>query len=843
MKTIFALLPISYLSVIVSAGEATAPAGEPKLKTRSPDLAVLATPQTFTCELRDIYLTRSIGVSSADSKSRSTGTAKTARTIGSDTFTDVIEHSQIQSSDSSIEKSRHDEWQVAGEGRLGLKWGFVPNGSVSFGGNASRTGSTENRDIQRQGASSKSGGSITTSTSTEMSRSVTDEEEGRKVDETRLGDYRLVFSVKLRNTDTTDPLTIDCSRMKATICGQGLTGVLTVSCREKDRIEIGAEETICNFEETITNERQLLDLLRLQSEGTLPRLRLKVSGADFPIYSTTTGKNVLSEQATMERRRPGTLITVEFDELQELSPWRVSRRHTAESGAPGTPVTLREAFQAIESVARAQRDSLPETIFSFSNDGTLVRIVDTPLLKKIGSEEFRMFAVRLTREANGAIETEVRLPLTPILAERITAYSEIALIDFSFSEFIRAAILSPSYFSSLRKDIEGYLFSTDSSALSVLQRSFDSARREDDESPLPKNRESISALDIVRYRQRAEAGIPNMQYKFAVCLLFGWGVDNDAEKAFEWFSKAAEQGHLSAQFWLGTCYNFGKGVEKDMTKAVEWYQKAAEQGQADAQIQLALCYHSGQGVRKNMAQAVDWYHKAAEQGNSDAQFALGYCYHFGEGVEKDLTQAVEWYRKAAEQGVAGAQNELGYCYENGEGVGKDLAKAVEWYRKAADQGVRDAQYCLAHCYEVGKGVNKSIEKSVEWYYKAAEQGFAPAQLNLGYFYENGVGVEKDIKRAVEWYRKAAAQGLAEAQVILGDCYASGQGVDKDMEKAVDCYRKGAEQGFPEAQFCLGSCYEVGKGVNKSRKMSVDWYRKAAEQGHANAKKALKRLGQ
>ena len=641
MKNIFALLPIACLSVIASADEAIAPDGEPKSTTHPSDLAVLATPQTFTCELRDIYLTRSIGVSSADSKSRSTGTATTAHTMESDTITGVIEHSQIQSSDSSIEKSRHDEWQVTGEGRFGLKWGFVPNGSVSFGGNASRTGYTENHDNQRQGASSKSGGSITTSTSTEMSRSVTDEEEGRKIDETRLGDYRLVFSVKLRNTDTTDSLTIDRSRMKATVCGQGLTGVLTVPCREKDRIEIGAEETICNFEETITNERQLLDLLRLQSEGNLQRLRLKPSGADFPIYSTTTGRNVLSEQATMERRRPGTLIAIEFDELQELSPWRVSRRHTAESGAPGTPVMLREAFQAIGSVLRAQRDSLPETVFSFSNDGTLVRIVDTPLLKKIGSEEYRVFAVRLTREADGAMETEVRLPLSPVLEERITAYSEIAFIDFSFSEFIHAAILYPSYFSSLRTDLEGYMTATDTTSLAIWQRRFEEAQRENDESPLPENRESISTLDVDRCFWRANAGNANMQYKLGLCLYNGWGIKKDQWEAVEWFRKAAQQGLADAQLLLGNCHYNGEGVEKNLTKAVEWFLKAADQGLADAQLLLGNCYYNGEGVEKNLTKAVEWYRKAAERNEAATDF-LAFLYHSGVIIPKNEREKAKW---------------------------------------------------------------------------------------------------------------------------------------------------------------------------------------------------------
>ncbi|WP_198022325.1 tetratricopeptide repeat protein [Candidatus Odyssella acanthamoebae] len=47
--------------------------------------------------------------------------------------------------------------------------------------------------------------------------------------------------------------------------------------------------------------------------------------------------------------------------------------------------------------------------------------------------------------------------------------------------------------------------------------------------------------------------------------------------------KAAEQGHAGAQSNLGGMYYKGEGVEKNAEKAVEWYQKAAEKGNALAQ--------------------------------------------------------------------------------------------------------------------------------------------------------------------------------------------------------------------------------------------------------------------
>ncbi|MBR0128725.1 MAG: sel1 repeat family protein, partial [Neisseriaceae bacterium] len=44
--------------------------------------------------------------------------------------------------------------------------------------------------------------------------------------------------------------------------------------------------------------------------------------------------------------------------------------------------------------------------------------------------------------------------------------------------------------------------------------------------------------------------------------------------AVEWYRKAAEQGDKGAQFNLGVMYANGRGVEENLNKACEWYKKA-----------------------------------------------------------------------------------------------------------------------------------------------------------------------------------------------------------------------------------------------------------------------------
>ena len=85
-----------------------------------------------------------------------------------------------------------------------------------------------------------------------------------------------------------------------------------------------------------------------------------------------------------------------------------------------------------------------------------------------------------------------------------------------------------------------------------------------------------------------------------VMYVLGEGVEKDAAKAFELFTKAAE---LTPDAYgnLGTAYFYGEGTEKDYAKAVECWTKAMEEC-ADGPVKtqcienLAESYFFGQGI-------------------------------------------------------------------------------------------------------------------------------------------------------------------------------------------------------------------------------------------------------
>ena len=80
-----------------------------------------------------------------------------------------------------------------------------------------------------------------------------------------------------------------------------------------------------------------------------------------------------------------------------------------------------------------------------------------------------------------------------------------------------------------------------------------------------------------------------------ICYNYNLGVEEqDAEKrgviASEYFIKSAELGHKDGMCFAGLCFLHGIGVEQDIQKAIEWFEKSAEQNGTQAMNNLGLLY-------------------------------------------------------------------------------------------------------------------------------------------------------------------------------------------------------------------------------------------------------------
>lgn len=120
-----------------------------------------------------------------------------------------------------------------------------------------------------------------------------------------------------------------------------------------------------------------------------------------------------------------------------------------------------------------------------------------------------------------------------------------------------------------------------------------------------------------------------------------------------WYRKVAEQGCVIAQFRLGMCYATGTGVEQNQEKAEEWFDKIKDPFD---QFMIGNCFLAPLHFDfiRDEVMAMKWYRKAAEQGYVDAQYMLGLCYC----VKQDKPEAVKWLQKASKQGHEKAKKAL-----------------------------------------------------------------------------------------------------------------------------------------------------------------------------------------
>ena len=78
----------------------------------------------------------------------------------------------------------------------------------------------------------------------------------------------------------------------------------------------------------------------------------------------------------------------------------------------------------------------------------------------------------------------------------------------------------------------------------------------------------------------------------------------------------------------------------------------------------------------------------------------------------------------------------------------------------------------------------------------------------------------------------------EALYQAGENYYYGRGVKMDNEKAAEYYLQAANAGHANAQYTLGHMYRFGYGVNKDLQKARYWYQQAADQGNATARVQL-----
>lgn len=167
------------------------------------------------------------------------------------------------------------------------------------------------------------------------------------------------------------------------------------------------------------------------------------------------------------------------------------------------------------------------------------------------------------------------------------------------------------------------------------------------------------ALDLVRFDTLVEMYERKPQAITAFKMGERKPLEVEVDEGFaDQYREQAEAGNLDAQYRFGKCLETGRGVEQDFKAAMNWYEKAAKQGHVDSQHALGIAYAYGISVPQDFDAAFNWYKQAADQGHAEAQFWVGVSFHHGLIDEVDISRAMKWYNEAAEQGYPPAHEAI-----------------------------------------------------------------------------------------------------------------------------------------------------------------------------------------
>ena len=143
----------------------------------------------------------------------------------------------------------------------------------------------------------------------------------------------------------------------------------------------------------------------------------------------------------------------------------------------------------------------------------------------------------------------------------------------------------------------------------------------------------------------------------------GGFIQEDDAVALIYFQKAAEYGDPDAINMMVAFYTYGFGVEQDPDKALELGSQLADQGSEEALLSMeenAYAYYAGtkDGIDINFATAFKYYMKLTEYKNERAMYNVGLLYEYGLGVSQDHEKAIEWLTKAQDAGYEPAKTML-----------------------------------------------------------------------------------------------------------------------------------------------------------------------------------------
>ena len=152
----------------------------------------------------------------------------------------------------------------------------------------------------------------------------------------------------------------------------------------------------------------------------------------------------------------------------------------------------------------------------------------------------------------------------------------------------------------------------------------------------------------------AKQGFASAQYEWALIK----EMDQQIEDAIFWYNEAARggpirRGHVLSQYHLAVIYSGGV-TKSSAQKAYQWFKKAAKRGHAPSQYELALIYERGrQGFfskhSKDLSKTYYWLMEASKQIYPPAFSKLIVMVCSNEGAKEDIDKAIRFFKEISSE--------------------------------------------------------------------------------------------------------------------------------------------------------------------------------------------------
>ncbi|KAI9494723.1 hypothetical protein BDB00DRAFT_938052 [Zychaea mexicana] len=219
-------------------------------------------------------------------------------------------------------------------------------------------------------------------------------------------------------------------------------------------------------------------------------------------------------------------------------------------------------------------------------------------------------------------------------------------------------------------------------------------------------------------------------------------VNQDFERAYDYFCRAAAQKDKTATLFIGTYYEHGIHVPPNLDLAREWFQTAVDthKGWWLAELALARLLHTTSDTQHEAYHLFKAAHAhAPHETSATLMCALYELYGWANVPARPAEAAAVLLHLAQHSNEPKTFLHVAHCYAQGLGLPRDAVKAFEWYGRVvshydqdedddeAETYVGEALYRLAEFYQHGWDNVVPVDpgKAQDLFKLAAQHGFSP----------------------------------------------------------------------------------------------------------------------